>query len=105
MFFHPLNIPVEPTPPSDAEDTETLLTSSRPDAHAKNRQRKRFKRDLRIGLKSCVVTSCVWLLVLVVVLNGWGKRLLLEATDRACIGHIFKYCKKLRWIASGIGQH
>ncbi|KAF2443712.1 hypothetical protein P171DRAFT_455564 [Karstenula rhodostoma CBS 690.94] len=54
-------------------------------------QRKRFKRDLRVGLKSCVLTSCVWLLVLVVILNSWEKRLLLKATDEACLEHISQY--------------
>jgi hypothetical protein len=97
MFFHLSNIPVKPPPPSDSEDAETLLPSSRPNAHTRKCQRKWIQRDLCLGLKSCVVTSCVWLLMFVVVLNNSEKRLMLESTDEACLSHISQTCKKLLW--------
>jgi hypothetical protein len=95
MFFHLHNVPVKPPPPSDSEDAETLLPSSRLNAHTKKCHRERIKRDLRVGLKSCVVTSCVWLLVFVVVLNSWEKRVMIQATDEAYLDHISQYCMKL----------
>ena len=95
MFFHLHNVPVKPPPPSDSEDAEILLPSSRKLAHTKKCKRKRYKRELRIKLKSCVVTSCVWLLVFVVVLNSWERQLFINATDEACMEHTSQYCEEV----------
>lgn len=102
MFFHTLNIPVEPPPPSDAEDTETLLSPSKTRRRVRRSQDERSERDLCVALKACVLSSCVWLLVIVVIFNTLRKRLLLEATDQACLGHISKYCEKLHWVVSRV---